>query len=142
MENQAKVAIMLDSNFSILLYITFNTVRLVDGGSYNEGRVEVYYNGEWGTVCDNNWSKSKAEMVCVELGLGSSGIPENFGPGTARVLLDNVICSESDKILANCGHYGVGIAPFCSHSKDVGVKCFGMSKLAHRILYSVIMYFL
>ena len=102
---------------------------MVDGSSYNEGRVEVYYNGVWGTVCDNEWGKSKVQMVCAQLGLGSSGIPGNFGPGTGRVLLGNVICSENDKTLVNCSHYGVGITPFCSHSKDVGVKCFGIKNL-------------
>ena len=117
------------------MYNNFNTVRLVDGKSYNEGRVEVYFNGEWGTVCDNEWSENKATMVCVDLGLGSSGIPENFGPGSGRVLLDNIICSKNDKTLTNCGHYGVGVAPFCSHSEDVGVKCFGMTKLVHTVLH-------
>ena len=89
----------------------------------------MYYNGEWGTVCDNKWSENKTKMLCIELGVGLFGILDNFGPGTGRVLLDNVICSENDKTLSSCGHYGVGITPFCSHTNDVGVKCFGMTKL-------------
>ena len=114
----------------ILMHVLFAySVRLVHGSSYNEGRVEVYYNGEWGTVCDNDWSEKKAKMVCMELRVGVFGIPDSFGPGSERVLLDNVICSDDDKTLASCGHYGVGITPFCSHSNDVGVKCFGMTKL-------------
>ena len=88
----------------------------------------MYYSGEWGTVCDNEMDKNKASMICMQLGLGLTGIPENFGPGSGRVLLDNVVCSENDKILATCGHYGVGTTPFCTHSKDIGVKCFGMTK--------------
>ena len=66
-------------------------------------------------------------MVCMELGVGLFGIPENFGPGTGRVLLDSVICSDNDKTLASCGHYGVGITLLCDHYKDVGIKCFGMT---------------
>ena len=111
-------------------------VRLVDGSLYNEGRIEVYYNGEWGTVCDHGWSEHNTKIVCMELGVGVFGILGNFGPGTGRAFLDNVICSDDDKTLASCGHYGVGITPFCSHSTDVGVKCFGMTKLdKHYITY-------
>ena len=105
----------------------FTTVRLVDGSSYNEGRVEVYYSGRWGTVCDNKWDDNKTKLVCMQLGLGSLGVPAHFGPGTGNVLLDNVICSENATFLADCGHYGIGITPNCDHSKDVGVKCFGMT---------------
>ena len=109
----------------------FTTVRLVDGGSYSEGRVEVYYNGEWGTVCDNKWDDNKAKIVCIQLGFGSSSIPADFGPGIGRVLLDNIICSSDDTLLASCGHYGIGIASNCGHTKDVGVKCFGMHNIVN-----------
>ena len=103
-------------------------VRLVDGALYSEGRVEVYYNGEWGTVCDNSWDDSKAKVVCIQLGLGPLSISADFGPGMGRVLLDSIVCSKSDVMLTSCGHYGIGITPNCDHSKDVGVKCFGKQK--------------
>ena len=104
----------------------FNTVRLVDGSSYNEGRVEVYYNGVWGTVCNDGWNDKYANLVCAQLGLGSLGRLADFGPGTGIVMLEKVLCSINDTILASCGHYGVGITVRCNHNNDIGVKCYGM----------------
>ena len=109
------------------------TVRLIGGSSYSEGRVEVYYKGIWGTVCNDGWNDTHASLVCTQLGFGSSGSLAYFGPGIGSIYLDNVICSVNDTILANCGHYGVGITENCDHSKDVGVVCIGMYSCTYDI---------
>ena len=101
-------------------------LRLVGGNSYNEGRVEINYNGEWGTVCDNGWSYSDARVVCRQLGFGSSGTAigsAGFGQGSGPIWLDGVACNGSESTLAECSHLGVGVTRSCSHSEDAGVRC-------------------
>ena len=109
-----------------MLFVSGLLVRLVGGNSYNEGRVEVNYNGEWGTVCDDGWSSTDARVVCRQLGFGSSGTAigsARFGQGSGSILLDNVTCTGRESTLASCGHLGFGIIRSCSHSEDAGVRC-------------------
>ena len=88
--------------------------------------MEVNYNGEWGTVCDDGWDYTDAGVVCRQLGFGSSGTPYSnayFGQGLGPILLDNVTCTGSESTLANCGHLGIGITRSCTHFEDAGVRC-------------------
>jgi hypothetical protein len=52
-------------------------MRLVDGVSMYQGRIEVCKNGEWGTVCRNNWNNQEAMVVCRQLGFHTDGMCNN-----------------------------------------------------------------
>ena len=43
-------------------------IRLQGGDFVNEGRVEVYCNGQWGTICDNGFGSTDAQTICKQLG--------------------------------------------------------------------------
>ena len=101
-------------------------VRLVNGATKYEGRVEVYHNGEWGTVCDDGWGLNDAQVVCSELGLGNAINAAKrgfYGQGRGQIWLDNVKCVGTEKSIVNCSHRGWGTLRSCYHSEDAGVKC-------------------
>ncbi|XP_071490894.1 scavenger receptor cysteine-rich domain-containing protein DMBT1-like [Diadema antillarum] len=100
-------------------------VRLVGGGSVREGRVEILYNGEWGTVCDDFWDIYDANVVCRSLGY--DGAVEalsdaHFGEGTGTIFLDNVECYGTESSIIDCDHSGIRDHN-CGHHEDAGVEC-------------------
>ncbi|XP_064384964.1 uncharacterized protein LOC135333878 isoform X2 [Halichondria panicea] len=102
-------------------------VRLVGGNNIYEGRVEVYYDGAWGTVCDDLWGIEDANVVCSQLGYGmSTSAPgqATFGQGTGSIILDNLACVGTENTLFDCQHNGVNIHN-CAHSEDAGAVCEG-----------------
>ena len=43
-------------------------LRLMNGTSSSEGRVEICYNNTFGTICDDQWGRLDAQVVCQQLG--------------------------------------------------------------------------
>ena len=101
--------------------------------------MEVNYNGEWGTVCDDGWDDTDAGVVCRQLGFGSSGTAirsAGFGQGSGSIWLDSVMCTGNESILASCGHLGINISRTCNHLNDAGVRCNGLKGIVILTLHS------
>ncbi|XP_030853936.1 CUB and sushi domain-containing protein 2 isoform X2 [Strongylocentrotus purpuratus] len=103
-------------------------VRLVDGNVPQEGRLEVLYQGQWGTVCEDLWERTNAEVVCRMLGYEGADLEYSTTDlwwlikGSGPILMDNVRCQGNESSLDECSHLGLGVHN-CDHSKDVGVTC-------------------
>ncbi|XP_072175291.1 galectin-3-binding protein-like [Diadema setosum] len=105
-------------------------IRLVNGSTSLEGRVEIFHNDSWGTVCNGKWSPTETQVVCRQLGLleGSTG-HEFFGAGEGPVHIQRVRCIGSESALADCvvvWSWEVETRG-CSHDNDVGVRCVNSS---------------
>ena len=100
-------------------------VRLVNGESISEGRVEVFHNGTWGTVCDDDWDINDAKVVCRQLGFGRAIKAFKggaFEPGNGKIWMDDVTCTGNERSLKECSHRGWEIED-CVHNEDAGVLC-------------------
>ncbi len=101
-------------------------LRLADGASNLRGRLEVFNNGDWGTVCDDRFNNISAAVACRQLG-HTSGI---FVPisgttiprGTGAIFLDDVQCTGTETRLVDCSHRGIGVHN-CSHFEDIALEC-------------------
>ena len=99
-------------------------IRLVNGGA-NYGRVEVYHNGQWGTVCDDGWDINDANVVCRQLGFSSAAFAPllaTFGQGSDPIWMTNIKCQGEEESLFNCAHAG-WIVKNCIHREDASVVC-------------------
>lgn len=96
----------------------------------NEGRVEICFNNQWGTICDDSWGAAEAQVVCRQLNYTAhlqDSVPFSnafFGSGLTAIHLDDLNCTGTERRLADCGHSGVGIHN-CLHFEDAGVLCIG-----------------
>ncbi|KAI2524003.1 lysyl oxidase like 3 [Homo sapiens] len=90
-----------------------------------EGRVEIQRAGEWGTICDDDFTLQAAHILCRELGFTeATGWTHSakYGPGTGRIWLDNLSCSGTEQSVTECASRGWGNSD-CTHDEDAGVIC-------------------
>ena len=107
------------------LYYFTVPIRLVEGNSNNYGRVEIYNDGEWGTVCDDGWDNADATVACRQLGFHSSVSAygsATYGQGKGPIVLSKLSCIGNETSLTDCGKFSVGTKN-CTHSNDAAVYC-------------------
>ncbi|XP_055496661.1 neurotrypsin [Leucoraja erinacea] len=100
-------------------------IRLMDGENKKEGRVEIFINGQWGTICDDGWTDKDAAVVCHQLGYKGTAKARSlayFGDGVGPIHMDNVKCTGSEQTLEDCSKQDIGTHN-CRHSEDAGVIC-------------------
>lgn len=106
------------------------SLRLVDGASKCSGRLEVRFQEEWGTVCDDSWDSQDASVVCKQLGCPTAitGVGRvNASEGSGPIWLDSVSCEGDESALWECKHQEWG-KHYCHHREDAGVTCSGELK--------------
>ena len=117
--------VLLLSAFSPTSALQNGQLRLVGGETVNEGRVEVYYDSQWGTVCDDGWHFRDADVICKLLGYERASLIYNrahFGEGTGPIWIDEIECPGSAASILECRHRGWGVHN-CQHREDAGVQC-------------------
>ena len=85
----------------------------------------MYFDGEWGTVCDDGWNNSDATVVCRQLGFYSSVRAYGsalYGQGIGPIWLSRLSCIGNESSLTDCAQTNVGTKN-CTHSDDAGVNC-------------------
>ena len=109
------------------------SLALVGGTSDDQGRVQVFYNSTWGTVCSELWSDPDATVVCRMLGFSATSVlstkaTSQFGSISqlAPIWLSNVECSGTETALNNCQQSPIGLHTCVQgHIQDAGVYCQG-----------------
>merc|ERR1719402_708983 len=97
--------------------------------SYPNGRVELYKDGQWGTLCGHYWwdNQKGAENICKELGY-TGGTKYTAPGGSGPILAGNRLCNGGEETVWDCPlQKGRTDTTACSHDLDQGVSCTGPS---------------
>ncbi|CAI8015578.1 Neurotrypsin [Geodia barretti] len=104
-------------------YCTDGQVRLVDGATDVEGRVEICFSRRWGTISGDGWTQAESTVVCNDLGYEATDKDYSLrpAPNSMPVLLKGVRCTGKELSLLECGYRRAPIV--LNHVKDVAVRC-------------------
>ncbi|NXH11566.1 DMBT1 protein, partial [Bucco capensis] len=111
-------------------------LRLVNGPGPCAGRLEVFHEQQWGSVCDNGWDMQDAQVVCRQLGCGvpiSAPGWARFGRGYDPIWLEMVNCQGTESALNECRIQGWGLHS-CHHGEDASVVCSGSVPVPLRLV--------
>ena len=103
---------------------TYGDIRLASQHrGRSDGRVEVCYNNEWGTVCNNGWDSNDALVACKQLGYTAYYNYYYYSGGSGYIWLNNLDCSGSETSLFDCPK-SLGHHVSCVDYQDVSVNCY------------------
>jgi deleted-in-malignant-brain-tumors protein 1 len=101
-------------------------VRLVGGPDSHEGRVEVFYEGEWGSICDDKWNLRDGHVICRMLGFGlavSVSCCSQYGiSDSQKIWMDDVRCKGHERSIMSCAHRKWG-EHNCNSKETAGLVC-------------------
>ncbi|RWS27102.1 lysyl oxidase 2-like protein, partial [Leptotrombidium deliense] len=101
-------------------------IRLVGGRRQNEGNVEIYHVGKWGSICDDEWDLIEANIVCKSLryesGAERATGNSEFGRGRKLIWMDSVFCAGNESSLNQCPFDGWNVHD-CDANEAAGVVC-------------------
>ncbi|XP_056619253.1 T-cell differentiation antigen CD6-like isoform X2 [Triplophysa dalaica] len=113
-----------DCTNAIEVICEHQAARLAGGQDRCVGRVELLHNGQWGTVCDDEFDNRSGVVVCAQLGCGSitkSGL--NFGAGRGPIHISKMKCNGTERNLWECSVNNTTPTDFCGHKEDSGIVC-------------------
>ncbi|XP_025103062.1 deleted in malignant brain tumors 1 protein-like [Pomacea canaliculata] len=109
----------------------------VVGGTAKAGRLEIFYDGTWYTVCDRGFGQQEALVACRMLGFNSTTAvavgSSKYGPGSGPILFTDLRCVGNETSLAQCQHLGL-YRHDCRHWEDVGVACNITQQMSARVV--------
>ncbi|XP_011405883.1 PREDICTED: neurotrypsin-like [Amphimedon queenslandica] len=100
-------------------------IRLQGGPYTSYGRLEVYCNEQWGTVCTNTFDVTDATVACRQLGYSgyTTWAGTLAGSDSQPIWLNNVDCTSSSLCFAYCQSCPSSQSSSCGHSQDVALGC-------------------
>ena len=115
-----------------MLYVYIENIRLTGGSTPYEGRVEVYIDGQWGTVCSmEDVTTAEAVTLCNSLGFGP---PQSIVSGSLYgddtdipILVTSLVCHGTQIDFTQCAIRNQPSS--CTHNNDIGLIC--SCKLSH-----------
>ncbi len=108
--------------FCIMTFCCIADIRLVDGLNQYEGRVELYRNGQWGSICNYEFDRRDGNVVCNHLGYATFSSMANFGEGTQPIVFSDVHCSGIEENIFDCSISEPSDSD-CQPGEEVGVIC-------------------